>query len=434
MASFDKKLVSVVLNAIRSRRKVPSDRQGVQQPTTAKLAPAKVREARFSDFEAVAALKQRWELAADSVENWERLWRHNPALAHTGVERPIGWVLEADGNVVGYIGNIAQTYRYGDKTLTSVTSHGLVVDPPYRGIGVSLLAAYFRQKSVDLFISTGAIEPVGKIGRRIFKCEEPPQIEYETVLFWVLRPYSFAGAVMKKLKLGPVLSPAGSMLGSLVLGADNILHRRRPRKRSDGLAVTEIGVNEIGDDFQDLWFAKVNERPQLLAERSTETLRWHFEVPGDIGTVRVLCCSKGGRLLGYTVVRNEAPDEASLRKSVIADLLVRNDEPAVIEALLAAAHHHAKQSGSDILEVMGFPHSVRAVMAQAHPYVRKYPTRVFGYKAVDAELHKTLCDGTTWYASPYDGDLTLIRPSFSTSARAGEGLASHLEDREPSLR
>ena len=224
------------------------------------------------------------------------------------------------------------------------------------------------------------------------------------------------------------------MLGSLVLGADNILHQRRPRTKSSGLEMTEIAINQIGDDFQDLWNSKVNERPQLLAERSIETLRWHFEVPGDIGTVRVLCCSKNARLLGYAVVRNEAPDEAALRKSIIADLLVRNDEPAVIEALLVAAHRYAKQSGSDILEVMGFPHSVRCVLTKSHPYVRKYPTRLFGYKAVDAVLHKSLSDGTTWYASPFDGDFTLIRPSFPKSAPVSDSFGPCTKERnEPTM-
>ena len=72
--------------------------------------------------------KQRWGLAPDSFENWERLWRHNPALTHQNSDRPIGWVLEADSAVVGYMGNISLQYRYGAAALTAVASHGLVVE------------------------------------------------------------------------------------------------------------------------------------------------------------------------------------------------------------------------------------------------------------------------------------------------------------------
>ncbi len=150
-------------------------------------------------------------MAPDSTENWERLWRYNPALAYMGTERPIGWVLEADNRIVGYIGNIRRLYRYGNKTLTSVTGHGLVVEPAYRGIGVSLNAAYFRQKSVDLYIATGAIAPVEKIGRA-FKSEGLSD-GYDAATFWVLQAYPFAQAVMRKLSLTGPASYAGGILG-----------------------------------------------------------------------------------------------------------------------------------------------------------------------------------------------------------------------------
>jgi hypothetical protein len=65
------------------------------------------------------------------------------------LERPIGWVLEADGAVVGYLGKISLQCRYGDKTPTAVTAHGFVVDGPFRALAVRLAAAFFRQKSVE---------------------------------------------------------------------------------------------------------------------------------------------------------------------------------------------------------------------------------------------------------------------------------------------
>jgi hypothetical protein len=413
MTSIERKIASAILSAIRSRREEHSapDDDAFVHSTTA-LAPARLREAQFSDFKGVAELKLRWGLAADSFENWERLWRYNPALAHTQVKRPIGWVLEAEGRVVGYLGNISQLYRYGGRILTSATSHGLVVEQPYRGIGVSLVAAYFRQKSVDLFISTGAIAPVGKIGRA-FKSEVLPQSDYETVLFWVLRPYPFAQAVMRKIGLNPMLSRVGGRLGSLAIATDKLLRRRWPQRSASDLRVTEIGINDIGDDFQELWLGKVNERPRLFAERSPTTLRWHFEVPGDRGGVRVLQCARNGKLVGYMVVRDESPDETGLRKSTIADMLAKEDDAAVMKALLAAAYRHAKEAGSHILEILGFPPSIREVWAQCHPYVRRYPTPLFSYKAADPILHKEISKGATWYASPLDGDLTLIRPSYS---------------------
>jgi hypothetical protein len=228
---------------------------------------------------------------------------------------------------------------------------------------------------------------------------------------------------MKKLSLAPSISFAAGILGSLAMTTDKILRRRWPRL-STTHEVTEVAVSEIGDDFEDLWTQKLDEGLLLLAERTPATLRWHFQVPGDRGTVRVLCCSRNGRLIGYMVIRNEQPDAAGLRKSLIADLLVKKDDPEVVEALFVAAYRHAEQAGSHILEVLGFPSSIQRVWAQWNPYTRRYPSSPFLYKAVDPLLHKKLSDGMTWYASLFDGDFSLIRPSYSTSAGVSPAFGS----------
>lgn len=414
MASLQEKFAGAILAVIRKRRteRASAGRDDLQ-PARA-IAPAKVREARFSDFEAVSELKRRWGVDADSLENWERLWRRNPALLRSEIERPIGWVLEADGAIVGYMGNISLQCRYGEKALTAVTSHGLVVDMPYRAMGVTLVAPFYRQKSVDLFLATTAIEVVGKMARA-FKCSPLPQPEYDSVLFWVLQPYPFARALMKKLNLGPASTRVGSLLTAIAVGCDKILRRRGPKHSVTSLTITEIAPKDIGDDFQSLWTAKLNERSRLFADRTPAALRWHFEIPGDRGSARVLCGHENGELVGYAVIRTDTDQETGLRKSIIADTLVRQDEPEIVRALWAAAYESARLAGSDVLEVMGFPPGIRKVCAAWNPYVRKYPACPYYYKAADPALHAALADGGAWYATPFDGDATLIRPSYSSS-------------------
>jgi len=419
MASIEKKILTEILTLIRTRQAaLTSQERDLSAPRLAPAGPAVIRESQFSDFTAVTALKRRWGLVLDSFENWERLWRHNPALGHALFEPPIGWVLEAQGQVVGYLGNISLPYRYGDQMLIAVAASGFVVEPAYRAVSLSLIAAYYRQKSVDLYLTSTAIEAVGKIARA-FKSEPLPQKDYETVLFWVLQPTLFLKEVAKKLNLRPSLAHWGAMLGSLAVGTDKILRRRWPRRSSATLAVTEIGVKDIGGDFQDLWKEKLSEGPRLLADRSPAVMQWHFEIPGDSGTTRVLCCHRSGNLVGYAVIRNDSNQSDGLRRSLIADMLVRHDDPQVVSALLIAAYNHAKQAGSYVLEVMGFPHSIRRVCLQWNPYLRKYPSCPFYYKAADPTLHKALSDSSAWYASPYDGDATLM-PLLSTSGSQGK--------------
>ena len=320
---------------------------------------------------------------------------------------PIGWVLESEHQLVGYLGNISLLYHFGDETLLAVAGSGLVVEPAYRAASITLIAAYYRQKSVDLYLTTTAVEAVGKIAR-IFKSDPLPQAEYETVLFWVLQSYPFAQAVMKKLDLNSTVSYVGGMLTSLAVKIDRMIQRRSPRLSSRDFKISEIGTREIGHDFQTLWLEKLGEKRRLLADRSPAVLAWHFDIPGDSAITRVLCCHANGKLAGYAVVRSDLNPRNGLRRATVADMIASQDDLKVLRALLAATYDYAKRSGSQVLEVMGFPREIRQVLLESKPYMRKYPASPFYYKAADPLLHKALADPMAWYASPFDGDTTLV--------------------------
>jgi len=410
MALLENKIGSAILSAIRSRR----EETPASAISTANDSPARLRQAQFSDFAAVANLKNRWSMDADSAENWDRLWRRNPALADRP-SAPIGWVLESQSQIVGYIGNIVLRSHYRGRTLFIAASHGLVVEPAYRAMGVTLISAFYRQKSIDLYVVTTAIPPVGKMARA-FKSDAIPQTDYDNVLFWILRPAPFARSLLKKIGVKSWLTPVAGPAAALAVTIDRALERRRPRASASDLVVSEIGVSEIGCDFQQLWLDKLNENPGIIADRDVATLQWHYSVPGDRGATRVLCCRKNAKLLGYAVIRHEPADESNgLRKSIVVDMLVAADNAAVIEALMVACYRSAHSAQSHILELMGFPRAIREVCQRWRPYVRKYPACPYFYKAADAELHKALADPDAWYATPYDGDTTLIQPSYPTS-------------------
>jgi hypothetical protein len=403
--SVGKKIASAILDKIRARRETPQ----VSQPLEGFSATprAKLREVTFSDFDGVMELRQRFGWASDSMENWKRIWQHNPALRLMKSDPPMGWVLEAEDKIVGYLGNVSLIYQYSGRTLTAVTGSGFVVLPAYRSLSVSLVAAFYRQKNIDLYLTTTAVEAVGKIARA-FKSAPLPQAEYDSTLFWVLQPAPFAHVIMKKLGLKPSLSRVGGALTSVAVRMDSLWHRRWPSRASARFIVQDISVNDIGEEFQSLWAQTLKESPRLLADRTPETLRWHFSVPGDTGSVRVLCCYDQGELLGYAVVRHEASTSSnSLRRSMIADMLAKKDNPAVLTSLWYAAYEQSKQVGSHVFEVLGFPTNIREVSSQWQPYLRKYPALPFYYKAADPALHNTLSDGMAWYASPFDGDTTL---------------------------
>lgn len=409
MAPVESGIIDGLLRLARKRDSA-SDPDGDSQGEASETSPvrtARRREAQFGDFEAIAALRQRSGLSIDSPENWQRLWRDNPALARAGANFPIGWVQETDaGKLVGYLGSIPLLYQFGEQTLLAAATTAYAVDPAYRSRSLGLVGSFFRQKYCDLYLDTTATVAAGKI-MMAFKAQQVPQRDYGTVLFWVLDAQAFLCATMRKLKLNGHIGSLAAHLTSPVLSGDTFFRGRRPKSDSRGRSCRLLSVEEIGDDFQDLWVRKINEAPRMLAWRTPEVLKWHFLIPHSKRTPHVLACHSNGRMEGYAVVVVGSDRSLGLQKAVLADLLVAEDNPSVIRELLFGAYEIAKRNACDVFEVLGFPETVREVCREGKPYRRNYPACPFFYKTDRPGLVDLLTTERAWYACPFDGDATL---------------------------
>jgi hypothetical protein len=370
--------------------------------------PAKQREVRFSDFESVARLKERGGLAKDNLENWCRLWQQNPALAVAKSQLSMGWVLETAQGIVGYQGSVPLLYQFGGRTLVAAVGTGLVIEPAYRARCIGLMASFYRQRGVDLFLLTFAAPSVVELSKALHATASNQHC-YDMKLFWVLDAHQFAKAraARAKFALGSGMTAVGTFLGSSALRADTL--RRGPRGHlTNKFRVTEIEVKDIGDEFQALWQRKLTETPRLFADRSPASLRWHFTLPCSSSTVAVLCCHRFERLVGYAIVLHTIDRETGMRRSMLADILVEQDDPSVTDTLLEAAYSNAVASGGHLFEVVGLPRHIRQILMRWKPYVRRYPTDPLIYKTADDVLARMLADENAWYAGPFDGDATLM--------------------------
>jgi len=398
-------LIELILKRIRSRTDEMSAARDGAAEVPAATAPVTVREAQFSDFERVSAMNRRLGQGADSLENWQRLWRDNPALSGGRVAR-VGWVLESGGEVVGFLGSIPLEVCFGGMSLEAAATCRLAVEPAYRSATHLLVTSFFRQKDVDLFLNTTATVAAGKIMTAL-RALPLPQSEYGEVLFWVLRPRAFAQSVLQRAGFSRGVSMFGSTVGGIALRADIALRRRWPRVRPRSLSVTEMRVDDMGADFAAFWATGAQRARALFAKRTPEIMRWHFQAPGSTKLATVLACRKAdGVLAGYAIVRHE-PAKDSLQRSIVADLMTASDDSAIIDALIAAAHRSARRAGSAVLEVLGYPPEIRATLRRWRPYARQYPACPYFFKALDAALQKHLSTPDAWYACPYDGDATL---------------------------
>jgi hypothetical protein len=406
MPSVQEKLTDAVLATIRSRQD-HRERNPLAQPVSARTnASVSIRPAQFSDFEGVARLGQRLGQGSDSPENWKHLWLHNPAVQSGRAVSRIGWVLESDGGVVGFFGTIPLLCEFQGTTLVAAASCRFAVDPEFRSFSHLLVSSFLRQKDVDLFLNTTATPAAGKM-MAASKAAPIPQEDYGTVLFWVLDCQQFVKMVIRKLGVSQSVAAAGRLAGAVALWGETRLRGQIPRTNNAGCTISEHGMAELPVGFDSFCDDQIQESNRLLGKRNAAILRWHFAPPESKKVSRALICWDEKRITGYAVTRQELDPAFGLRRSIVADLLVEKDDPKLVRALIAAAHANAKRDGSHVLELMGFPSSVRQALLKWKPYTREYPSCPYFFKARDRALHEQLLNVDRWYACPFDGDATL---------------------------
>ena len=162
----------------------------------------------------------------------------------------------------------------------------------------------------------------------------------------------------------------------------------------------------IGTDFDLLWESKRIEHRCLLADRSSELLKWHFSK--EEFKTHIVCCYEQGSLIGYLAVAKLKNGKTDFLRHVIIDLIVLNNSKLAIEFLLAAAYKFSRSEKVVSLELLGFSEEVREVVKDMKALGRKSFPTPFTYKLVNKQLPVDLfTQKSTWYPSLFDGDSSL---------------------------
>ena len=113
----------------------------------------------------------------------------------------MGWVLETAQGIVGYLGNVPMLYQFGGRTLVAANAAGLVVEPAYRARCIVLLDSFYRQRDVDLFVTTHGTASVISQSKAL-RAKALAQHDYDKVLFWVLDAHQFSKALAAEVRHG----------------------------------------------------------------------------------------------------------------------------------------------------------------------------------------------------------------------------------------
>jgi hypothetical protein len=330
------------------------------------------------------------------LDHWKRIWADNPSLGQGGEKLPLGVVLEDEaGNIQGFFGNVARVYRLGDKRLIAgcATQWGVAKD--WRTETRRLAKAYCEQPGADLLLVTTA----KRAASRLFLENDyvaVPQPHLDKVLYWVTDAQGFLGSAFKRKGWPGWLAALGAPLLSLAAWLKRKARARHPVQR--------LKLDELGPATDALFAAKVQEGTCLLAERDAVTQRWSYARPAETS---ILAVADGtGRMLGQLSLMQDDTPSIGLKRKKVIDLVVLQDDPSVIESLLAEALRIAKNEGDHVLEVVGLPMGLRLRFLELGAMERAFISWPAYVKVQTPGLD--LSAESLWHLTGYDGDATLV--------------------------
>ena len=363
-----------------------------------------IRVAQLTDAPAVKALALRNGLTGEMhTDAWHWLWTDNPNFSP---EWSIGWVLEIEQMVVGYIGNVPRLYRAQGHAILAACARAFVVDTAFRRHALKLIAVFFAQEKAELFLFTGA-NPMAAPLYELAHAQRLPQAEFNDALYWVVSAGGLITAALGKRKVPfPVARAVGRISGPMV---DLSLWLMRPKLTlSADLRVAQVSAVDIGPAFDDLWARwSAATGDVCTAERSAAQLRWQFGHPAVARSAALLGVWQGDQLMGYVILTRWDAENVGLRRLMVADLVAVGHQPVLVQQLMSAALAHARATGVHVVQCIGLPSAVRKSMLAVGPRRRTLTDSVFYYLAKSEALAESLSDQYNWYASMLDGDTSL---------------------------
>ena len=374
-------------------------------PSPRALKPPRLREARFEDYAQIASLASRFDLHTESYPAWTHLWANNPACHASQTKVPIGWVLDVDGSIAGYLGNIALAYRLEGKTYLAATTRAWVVDTPYRSYSPLLLATYFQQRNIDLFLST-TVNSHSEAAYTSFQGTRVPVGAWDRTLFWITNYRGFIASYLRKSASSSLVQALSYPLSAGLYLLDQIKESHLPK--DNGIPV--VPALCFDDRFQQFWERLLDQKSRILiADRSKETLDWHFKFALQENRAWIYTVEGKSGLIAYAVfLRHDFP-HVGLTRMRLADFqcIVPENSQNILTAMLATAADRCRRESIHMFEMVGFTPVLEKELQSASPHSRVLGSWLSYYKVNNASLADVLRRPEVWEPSLFDGDSTL---------------------------
>jgi len=366
---------------------------------------ATIREVNFSDQEQVARLQNKYGIQADSIEDWNRLWKSNPEFA---IESPIGWVLEYDNKIVGYLGNVPLLYYYQGRKVNTRSARGWVVEDNFRSQAIHLALKYLTQKNADLLINSSSNEPTFNIFKTL-GCITPKGVDFSCSFLWIISPIKFAEAIFLRFhnskKLNKILIFIISTCLELIKSLSSIhIAIMRLIYKIKFPDVTFKELDPSSNEFNHLFSCMMAVNEGILADRSSRKLSWFSSRNGV--QIFILGCYIKNILSGYTLLTIKNIFSTKILKAELTDYVTPKLNPLIMKYMLIEAIDFSNKKNVAFFEVNPGTQFINYVSKGLLPIKRARFSTPFTFKVLNEEIiQKDAVMHLTWeLITNYDGD------------------------------
>jgi hypothetical protein len=383
----------------------PDPQGNPASPSTA-IKPPKLREVRLEDYPQIAALAAKFDLHTESYPAWTHLWTNNPACRLPQNKLPMGWVLDiGDGLIGGYLGNIPMAYELEGQRFLAATTRAWVVDTPYRSFSPLLLATYFQQRNVDIFMST-TVNSLSEPAYSSFQSTRMPVGAWDRTLFWITNYRGFVASYLRKSSRA-IAAPLSYPLSAGLFVRDRVMQSRLPKNSRD---ISVLPCASFDDRFQTFWekLRAVKSRV-LISDRSRDALDWHFKYALEQDQAWIYTIEGKSGLVAYAVFLRYDFPQVGLTRVRLADFQCIEPEKSLhlLTAMLATAVERCRRESIHMFELVGLTPALEKKLEAAVPHRRVLGSWLSYYRANNPKLAQILKDSSAWEPSLFDGDSSL---------------------------
>lgn len=326
---------------------------------------------------------------------------HNPA--RTALGAVAGWILECDGQIVGFLGNIAQSYRLDGQPLWAATCTSYLVDPAHRVSSVQLMRAFAAQQGVA-FVHTATANAYRGPVYRLYKFKPLVAPGLNQCLRWVASDRALITAGLVRHGLGAAaawLRWSAPVVRSLRRG----LRLATPPAECALARVDVLGAEQLGAEW-DAWADTLAAQPGLWLDRSARTLAWRLGDPDQADRMALLALRRAsGQLVGMCMVRDLAIAAPAVPKAALMDWAVLPGTPrAERAALLRSALDWVAQRRLAVLDAKRHTGRSLAGLEDLYPCCVRLPGDATWALVRDAQRRDKLADAAAWHMAGADGD------------------------------